>query len=274
MTTEFTPPSLDRLHEVDLADISEFHEGLVEVEGVVSSESQGGWGHDEMDCGVHNFTFAAWRRPGQEIVQQKMLVLRPVDPDGEWYDEFKELTLHRIHVLLYKDESRAIFAGYSDEKVDTSQLEDIATELKKPVYLETTRFGTLTLDRRLETFEGETQWNGQTIQLTLGSSDSTEVQQCLATAEQLWADEVAWKQKVDDYAVRELLNAKNDVWLDDDEDPITADEFKSRMTLDAITIEPDGEFTFWHNDGDLFWGHSIEISGSLKDGLQHADTPG
>jgi hypothetical protein len=30
---------------------------------------------------------------------------------------------------------------------------------------------------------------------------------------------------------------------------------------------PDGAFEFWHNDGDLFWGHSILIVGSLEEGL-------
>jgi len=272
---DFTPPSLDRLHEVDqAATAADFQEGILEIEGVVSPESQGGWHLEKLGCGVHCFSFSAWRRPGQELNQQALTILRPVDPAGGWFDEFDGLTLHRIKVLLYKDQSRAVFAGYSDQAVDTRHLEDIAAELKRPVYLETERFGTLTLDRRLGWFEGEMSWNGETVQFQIASSDSTEIKTCLEVAQQLWADETVWKQRVEDYAVQELLDAKNDVWLDEDESPMSADEFKSRMSLESITIEPDGCFTFWHDDGDLFWGHSIQISGSLIEGLRHADTPG
>lgn len=39
-------------------------------------------------------------------------------------------------------------------------------------------------------------------------------------------------------------------------------------------IKPDGQFEFWHNDGDMFYGHSIQISGSLKEGLTDSDIPG
>lgn len=46
------------------------------------------------------------------------------------------------------------------------------------------------------------------------------------------------------------------------------------MKLESISIQPNGEFEFWHNDGDLFYGHSIQISGSLEKGLTHSDIPG
>jgi hypothetical protein len=62
--------------------------------------------------------------------------------------------------------------------------------------------------------------------------------------------------------------------LDEDEIELTADQFKGRMTLESITVHPNGSFTFWHNDGDMFWGHSIEVSGSLTKGLRRADIPG
>jgi len=31
------------------------------------------------------------------------------------------------------------------------------------------------------------------------------------------------------------------------------------MELQSISILPNGSFVFWHKDGDLFWGHSIEV---------------
>lgn len=46
------------------------------------------------------------------------------------------------------------------------------------------------------------------------------------------------------------------------------------MTLEGISVDPDGSFDFWHNDGDLFWGHAIQISGSLVEGPTLANIPG
>jgi hypothetical protein len=43
------------------------------------------------------------------------------------------------------------------------------------------------------------------------------------------------------------------------------------MTLEAITVYPEGSFDFWYNDSDLFWGHSIQIGGDLT---EDADIPG
>ena len=47
-----------------------------------------------------------------------------------------------------------------------------------------------------------------------------------------------------------------------------------RMELDAIQIYEDGAFEFWFNDGDLFWGHSIHVTGSLKAGPEDAQMEG
>jgi hypothetical protein len=59
-----------------------------------------------------------------------------------------------------------------------------------------------------------------------------------------------------------------------DPEQLNAENFKSRMTLQSISIEETGEFTFWHDDGDLFWGHSIQVWGDLVTGPTHADIAG
>jgi hypothetical protein len=55
---------------------------------------------------------------------------------------------------------------------------------------------------------------------------------------------------------------------------LTAGEFKKRMALDSITVVPDGSFEFWHNDGDLFWGHLIQIRGNVTEGPTDASIAG
>ena len=272
MASTFKPPSIDRLTEVESADC-EYKEGIVEIEGVVSPSSQCGWPHsDEYD--VHCFRFSAWRYPGQPVANKELTILRPVAPDADWFSEYPILSIHRIRVMVSTDESRAIFAGKATQKADPEGLTDIAQELAKPVVITTERFGDLTLDRSIDWFEGEVKWNGEPIRINFHTDETQDISTGLKVAARLFDEQQVWKKKVDDYAVQELLPLKNDNWLDDNESQLTPDQFKSRMTLESISIHPDGEFEFWHDDGDLFWGHSIQISGSLDEGLTQADIPG
>jgi hypothetical protein len=110
--------------------------------------------------------------------------------------------------------------------------------------------------------------------VTFLADDEGSIDDALMTAESLWTDQGKWKDRIDSYAVQELLSLKNEAWLDDDEPTITAEEFVARMTLSSITVRAGGEFEFWHNDGDLFLGHSIQVCGNLRDGPNDADIPG
>lgn len=273
MKATFKPPSLDRLTEVDIAEC-EYGKSLVEVEGVVSPSGQGGWPRTE-NYSVHCFSFAAWRRPGEDLVQKNSLtILRPVPVSGDWWSEYPELSLQRISVLLSGDETRAIFANKSKTKPQESGLIEIADNLAKPVTIATERFGDLTLNRSIGWFEGNTNWCGESISIHFVADETQDISASLAVADELWTDQLLWKKRVGDYAVRKLLQLKNEDWLDDGESPLTAMEFKASMTLESITIRPDGSMNFWHRDGGLFFGHAIEVSGTHEEGLTDAGISG
>jgi len=76
-----------------------------------------------------------------------------------------------------------------------------------------------------------------------------------------------WNQRVYECAVRDLLDLKNDVWLQDGESVVTTDRFRSLLKLQDIVVKKDGKIEFWFDDGDLFWGHAICVKGSLADGM-------
>ena len=272
MASRFKPPSIDRLAEVDQAECT-YQNKVVEIEGIVSPSGQSGSSRSD-DYHVHCFSFSAWRRPGQAVVNANLTILRPVDPEGDWFTEYPKPSIHRIKVLLSSDKTRAIFAGESAQEADTSQLSEVGDQLAQPIVIRTERFGDLILDQSVGWFEGEAMWNGQLIVVSFNTDEKEEVSEALRVAEKLWEEQSLWKRQVEDYAVQELLSLKNDNWLGDGESPLTAEEFKSRMSLQSITIDPDGSVEFWHDDGDLFWGHSIMISGSLDEGLTQADIPG
>ena len=65
-----------------------------------------------------------------------------------------------------------------------------------------------------------------------------------------------------------------DSWLEEDEEELDAEKFEARLELESIEVRPDGEFCFWFEDGDLFWGHSITVEGTLEGGPEQADIQG
>jgi hypothetical protein len=59
-------------------------------------------------------------------------------------------------------------------------------------------------------------------------------------------------------ATKKLHELKNDVWLEDGEDPVTEKTFLESISIKALSISDDGRsFDVYYDDGDLFWGHSI-----------------
>lgn len=270
MPPKFKPPAFGQLASVDIADC-EYDSGLTEIAGVVSFGGQGGWpatDHYEVHC----FNFAAWRRVGQPLVERELTILRPVAEDADWFSEYPEGSIHKVRVLLSVDETRAVFAEAIERDVADTELRSIATELEKPVTINTDR-GLLTLNRQINCFEGTVMWNDVSVNISFEADDELDITSQLKTADALFADSANWARRISDFAVKEKLELAND-WRDEDVTPMTADEFLRRMTLESIAIEADGRFEFWHNDGDMFYGHSIQICGTLADGLTDSDIPG
>jgi hypothetical protein len=224
-----------------------------------------------------SFTVEAWRVATGEIQKRQLSVCRKVT--DEELKTFQDLILPyeviRIRARVVESDfggPRAQLEAFVGRDSSDAELNDVAEELQKPVTLKDPHLGTFTLDRRVDWFTGEVLWAGQSISLNLtGSADAKDA---LQTARAIWQNQAEWNRRVREFAVEKLLPLKNDTWLGDGEAELTSDEFKDRMTLESITVNADGSFDFWHNDGDLFWGHAIQISGSLSEGPTHADIPG
>ena len=110
--------------------------------------------------------------------------------------------------------------------------------------------------------------------LALAAGEPAGAEACREVARALWDAQPAWTARITDHATAELLEIKNCSWLDEGESPITPEQFKQRMVLEAVTVEADGSFEFSYDDGDLFWGHAIDVGGSLADGPTHAGISG
>ena len=148
-------------------------------------------------------------------------------------------------------------------------LKAILEEQKKPVTFWEEGLGTFTLNRQVDWFETEVDWLGGQISLVFDAEeDRAEV---LQRAKTLLAGAASWDKRVREYAADDLLASAND-WAEDGE--ITREQFIQRMELESIEIRADGSFEFWFADGDMFYGHSIHVSGDMEHGPDDASMEG
>lgn len=248
------------------------------VLGVVSPRGLGGGRAGNEELWTFRVGLEVWRTVGGKLVRRPLSVTQQV-PDAvlrPLMDTFTPAATVRLRVRLKKVTSKqalqAVLLAFEGEDQSDAELLAIAEELKKPVIHEDPKLGTFTLDRRLDRFNGEVVWNGQRVRLGLG--ESAAVADRIETARRLLRAQKTWKKRIEARAVQELLPIKNDNWLGDDETEFTPAQFISAMRLEAITISEGGHFEFWYDDGKLFWGHTISVSGTLDDGPIYAEFMG
>ena len=134
------------------------------------------------------------------------------------------------------------------------------------------QFGRFLLDSGR--FEGTVQWNGWKTLLIVPAIDDKPQVEALDRARNLWEDQPGWHARLTDYVILEKLSLKNSNWLADNENELTAEEFRTRMTIDCISLKDDGSVEFWYEDGGLFLGHSIVVHVEADDKLSWVEIAG
>jgi hypothetical protein len=250
------------------------------ITGVISHAGAGAANHPGEDAWTCTFTLAAWR-DGAGPVNDTPLTVRRRMTKSEWdmlRDKAKPMAVVRLTVKLGTspgfDGPQALLESDLTPINDDAALEVAIAQLQQPVTYSAAGLATFTLDRSVDWFEGEITWCGEAIRLVLDATGPEELEEAAGVARTLYDNQTAWQRRIRDYAIAELLPLKNEAWLADGEGALAAADFDVRMTLESITVAPDGTFEFWHNDGDLFFGHAIQIGGDLTRGPTHADIPG
>lgn len=160
------------------------------------------------------------------------------------------------------------------------ELEAVLEEYNKPVVIEDKVLGTLTLNREFDMFEATLLWNGHEVSfmLEVNPESKSSWSRARTAARKLVAGQETWDENMRKFAAERLTSLANE-WLageaeDKDAKPVTEETFMKRITLSEISITSGGCFTAFYNDDDMFWGHAIEINGSLKKGIANANIAG
>jgi hypothetical protein len=123
-------------------------------------------------------------------------------------------------------------------------------------------------------FEAVMTENAQTFQLTLFDFNEEQSDQ----AEKLASSICDWlnlnHHAVKDFCASKLTRLKNTSWLEDDDEPVSEQDFILKMELDAINAYSEGSFDIFFNDNDLFLGHSIIVNVNSDFTLENAEIAG
>jgi hypothetical protein len=245
---------------------TEYESECIEIEGLVGPRLQGCL-ERRKGRRVQWFTLVAWRPVGGRLSRKPLLVFRPLRRgDNKSSAAFAPLSLHRLLVLMATDRTRAIAASRFPAKVFDRHLTDLAQVLSKPVVVRTRQFGVVKYNCSEDWVESKPKWLGKRVRLWLHADDGRTLRQTLQAADALWDTQSKWHRRVVNFAVDDLLPTKNDIWLIDDEKPLTRRDFARRIRLNSIQVHPNGKFEFWFDDDFMFLDHAIVVEGTLKRG--------
>ena len=157
-------------------------------------------------------------------------------------------------------------------------LEEVLAEYRRPVVVTDEVLGELTLDKDLDTFEGEILWCGEQIFLVLevDAADEDTWADARRAMKAMLAEQDSWDRDMRASAARELteLACKWRESADEEVPEITEESFARRIELRSIAMDADGSFSAYFDDDDMFFGHCVTAYGTLTEGVTAANMEG
>ena len=147
-------------------------------------------------------------------------------------------------------------------------LKAMLLEQKKPVTAQVEGLGEFTLNRGMGVLQKEIDWLGEEVQLCVDAEGDHAA--CAAVALSVMGDMAGWDEKARTCAADKLLEQVNA----DSEEEMSREEFMECLGVETLDVSADGNFQLWFNDGGLFGGSLIRVSGSAADGLTDAAVEG
>jgi hypothetical protein len=141
--------------------------------------------------------------------------------------------------------------------------------------LEHPELGKLRYQQEYDWYEGKIEVHGSEVSIQLLTNERGQVNSALERIASFVSELERYAQLAKEHAAQGLLQIKNETWIEDeDEEPLTIEQFQQRMTLESISIDSAGEVSFYHNDGDLFWGHCILVTMDRENNFVGAEIAG
>ncbi len=158
------------------------------------------------------------------------------------------------------------------------ELKRVKEEYKRGAVFQETFCGKFELERKYDCFSGEVDWLGEkcSVSLDCDEQEPEKMEGALSFFKRLYDNQQKWDEEFRAYAAEELADTAVE-WQGDSEEgrePVTKESFAKRIRISAIFMKSDGEYKVCFEDDDMFYGHTIEIEGSMEKGMEGADIVG
>lgn len=115
-------------------------------------------------------------------------------------------------------------------------------------------------------FECDWEWCGKPTELHINNEGGS-LDEAVSHALAFKSKELLWDAEIRDQIFARYYQIWNDSWREDEAE-LEKPEWLAHFTLESFEFSPDGYFTAWFKDGDLFWGHSMEVCGKVDEGVK------
>ena len=183
-------------------------------------------------------------------------------------EELPEIMIKRLDFLL---------VDVIEKNVKSPELEEILAEYKKPIIIEDDILGELLYDRTINSFDGHIPWLDKKIDISLDvdKDNKSGITKARKAMKELYLSAEKWDAEMRTFAAKKLIDLARD-WCESEEEAlkITEESFADRIGNESISMTSGGSFTAYFSDDDIFAGHCITVSGSLKKGITSASMGG
>ncbi len=206
------------------------------------------------------------------------------DRDG-WIFDLEPLTIYHIKCRKRKAEknkenadlllNKYMLVEVVGRNLQNEGLLNVLSDYRKPVFIEDGQCGRFELERVYGCFSAVLPWNGGecNVSLDYDGKDIETAKKALAAFKEIYADIARWDRDFRDFAARKLTELAND-WQPGGGATISEENFSNRILISEFSIDEDGEYTVYYDDDDMFYGHVILVTGSLKEGMTSAKIAG
>ena len=191
---------------------------------------------------------------------------------GDWVHHLKSLTIYRVRCRKHRQVNSWLLLEVLERDLRHPALDQVLTDYSRPVVFTDPLCGIFTLERQFDWFTGQVEWLGETclVYLACDEREGETAAAALAAFTPIYQAAAAWDSRFRAFAAGELAGLASD-WQ---EKAVTEEEFARRISISEFSMASDGSYTVYYDDGDLFYGHVIVITGSVERGPEDAEIAG
>ncbi|MDR1315532.1 MAG: DUF2262 domain-containing protein [Spirochaetales bacterium] len=254
---------------------AKFDKKIMEIQIVTGSSAFGGAKGPGEELWEASIDITAWKLINDKNICGERYFLR-TKADMEYLNELRGKILPDTicSVKVRQKENKFLLVEITGKGIIDNELENILKEQTKPVIYKDKTLGKFVLDKRFDEYTGKIKWNNKRIKMAITKYTGEMLDKVFIAANEFIREQEMWDRRIKEFAANKLAKLKNTSWLEEDEEEITADEFIKKIKAESINISLKNKFEVYFDDGEIFWGHSIVVSGNFEKGPLRADIAG